>query len=362
MLELASVGIVTLHLLAADVAAVGPLVCLWLQWRGARGSRLAAAAGRKLLLTSIAALLVAMALGAAALGLLWLLDRQSWFTAAGQLPARRYWFGMLELLFSLVCMVIVARLRGEQRPGFNGRFTARFILTALAGTNLAYHFPTLFSAIGVLSTRPQAWGRKVTFIQLLVDPEIFARTLHHLLAALVVTGGALMIGSLRWRFESLGGDATEGESADDENIDNEQTDRRRVAVWGGRIALAASVAQLLAGMHLLFQLSGAARQDLMGEDAVAGLLFAGALLTTVMLLHRLAAISFGEVPRRQLVTTVLLICLAMLLMTATARRTRRATSPPAGRAACRHWGANGKLMAGRLPPPKHPLAETTRAV
>lgn len=357
MLELASVGIVTLHLLAADVAAVGPLVCLWMQWRGARGCRLAAATGRKLLLTSIAALLVAMALGAGALGLLWLLDRQSWFTAAGLLPAQRYWFGLLELLFSLVCLVIVVRLRDEQRPGFHGRFTARFILTALAGTNLAYHFPTLFSAIGVLSTRPQAWVKKVKFIQLLVDPEVFARTLHHLLAALVVTGGVLMLGSLRWRFR-----CASGEEGVDEGAADEQTDRRRVAVWGGRIALAASVAQLLAGMHLLFQLPSPARQDLMGEDALAGLLFAGALLTAVMLLHRLAAISFGEVSRRQLVTTALLICLAMLLMTATARRTRLAASAPAGRAACRPGGANGKLMAGRLPPPRHPLGQRSRAV
>lgn len=346
MLELASIVIVTLHLLAADVAAVGPLVCLWLQWRAARGDRLAAQVDRRLLLTSIGAMLVASVLGAANFGILWLLERQNWFTAARQFPAERYWFGLIELIFSLVCLVIVAYLwRREDRPGFQLRFSSRFILTALAGTNLAYHFPTLFSAIGVLSTRPQAWGQKLKFIQMLVDPEVFARTLHHLLAAAVVTGGALMIGGLRWRLEG-----TEGEGGG-----------RRVAVWGGRIALVASVLQLLAGMHLLFQVSRTARDGLMGGDALASLLFAAALLTAVMLLHRLAAISFGDTAPRQLIGAALLISLAMLLMTATGRRTRLIHSPSAGRAACRPQGHEGKLMAAPALP-KLPLGEITRAV
>lgn len=335
MLELVSTLTVTLHLLAADLAAVGPLVCLWLEWRAARGDRTAHEAERGLLRDSIAALCIAMLLGAAALGLLWMLDRESWFAAARQLPAQRYWFGLIELVFSLVCMAAALLLwRRDAAAGFTARFSGRFILLALAGTNLAYHFPTLFSAIGVLSTRPESWGQKVKFIQLLADPEVLARTLHHLLAATAVTGGALMLGSLRWWFE-------EAESA------------RRVAIWGGRIALAASVLQLLAGMHLLFQLPPGARQQLMGEDLTTSLLFAGALLATVMLLHRLAAISFGDVEPRQIVATLLLIVLTILLMAATRQRTRTANSRPARRAACGSWVEDGKLIAARVPPVAH---------
>jgi cytochrome bd-type quinol oxidase subunit 1 len=312
LLEAVSIPVVTLHLLAADLAAVGPLVALWFSWRAARGDRLAADVERGLLRGAIWALIAAAALGGAALGLLWLADRQAWFEAARQIPARRYWFGLIELIFSWACLGAARWLaRRQAAAGFDSRFSARFALTALAGTNLAYHFPPLFSAIGVLSTRPEAWGGTTNFLSLLADSEVLARTLHHLLAAGAVTGAAIMLGALRWR-------TTE-----------ESDDRRRVAAWGARIALAASALQLLAGLHLLFQLPAASRERLMGGDMLAGLLFAAALLVTVTLLHRLAAIAFGDAQGRAIVIAALLIALVMLLMAATRHRTRNAASPSA---------------------------------
>lgn len=314
MLEAISIPIVTLHLIAADLAAVGPLVCLWALWRAARGDRLAAEVERGLLRASIWALLAAMLLGVAGLGLLWWMARDAWFQAARQIPQQRYWYGLVELGFSLACLAICLWLAGrDSAAGFGGRFKARFILLALAGTNLAYHFPPLFAAIGVLSTRPEGFGTKVRFVAMLADPEVLARTLHHLLAALAVTGTAIMVGALRWRAAS------------------ESDARRRVASWGARIALAAVAGQLLAGLHLLFQLSSGARQRLMGEEALASLLFAAALLITVMLLHRLAAIAFGDAEPRQIVISAILIGLAMLLMVATRHRTRQETSLLHGR-------------------------------
>lgn len=319
MPEALSIPIVTLHLIAADLAAVGPLVCLWALWRAARGDRLAAQAERGLLRASIWALLAAMLLGVAGLGLLWWMDRDAWFQAARQIPQQRYWYGLIELGFSLACLAVCLRLAGrdsaaqDSAAGFGGRFKARFILLALAGTNLAYHFPPLFAAIGVLSTRPEGFGTQVRFVAMLADPEVLARTLHHLLAALAVTGAAIMVGGLRWKAAS------------------ESDARRRVASWGARLALAAVAGQLLAGLHLLFQLSSGARQRLMGEDALASLLFAAALLITIMLLHRLAAIAFGDAEPRQIVISAVLIGLAMLLMVATRHRTRQETSLLPGR-------------------------------
>lgn len=303
------VPVVTLHLLAADLAALGPLVALWFAWRAARGDRLAADVERGLLKASIWSLIAASTLGAAALGLLWLGDRQAWFEAAKQLPARRYWYGLVELVFSWACLG--AALWLAKRPtaaGCDVRFSARFTLTALAGTNLAYHFPPLFSAIGVLSTRPHAWGGEINVLSLFSDAEVLARTLHHLLAALAVVGAAIMLGALRWRAP---------EAADD---------RRRVAGWGARIALAAAAGQLLAGLHLLFQLPAESRERLMGGDPVAGLFFAAALLATVLLLHRLAAIAFGDAQPNTIVAATILIALTMLLMTAARHRTRHAAA------------------------------------
>ncbi|HUY93296.1 MAG TPA: hypothetical protein VMV10_31500 [Pirellulales bacterium] len=325
MSEAGSVLGVTLHLLAADLAAMGPLVALWFAWRAARGDRLAADVERGLLRASIWALIAASALGAAALGLLWLLNREAWFEAARQLPARRYWFGLVELAFSWACLGAALWLaRRRTAAGFDGRFSARFILTALAGTNLAYHFPPLFSAIGVLSTRPNARGGELRFLPLISDPEVLARTLHHLLAALAVTGAAIMLGALRWRT---------AEEADE---------RRRAAGWGARIALAAVAGQLLAGLHLLFQLPAESRERLMGGDALTGLLFAAALVVTVMLLHRLAAIGFGDAQPKAIVTAALLIAMAMLLMTATRHRTRNAASASGGKVAFLVRGSNAE--------------------
>jgi len=312
LLEAVSIPVVTLHLLAADLAAVGPLVALWFAWRAARGDRLAADVERGLLRASIWALLAAAAFGGAALGLLWLADRRAWFEAARQIPARRYWFGLIELVFSWACLGVARWLaRRQAAAGFDSCFSARFALTALAGTNLVYHFPPLFSAIGVLSTRPETWGGTANFLSLLSDSEVLARTLHHLLAALAVTGAAIMLGALRWRTAE------------------ESDDRRRVAASGARIALAASAAQLLAGLHLLFQLPASSRERLMGGDMLTGLLFAAALLVTVTLLHRLAAIAFGDAQPRGIVFTALLIALVMLLMATTRHRTRNAASPSA---------------------------------
>ena len=320
------VPIVTLHLLAADLAALGPLVALWFAWRAARGDRLAADVERGLLRASIWALIAAAALGAAALGLLWLGNRQAWFEAAKQLPARRYWYGLVELVFSWACLGAALWLaRRQTAKGCDGRFSARFALTALAGTNLAYHFPPLFSAIGVLSTRPNAWGSEINVLALFADAEVLARTLHHLLAGLAVVGAAIMLGALRWRTVE------------------EPDDRRRAASWGARIALAAAAGQLLAGLHLLFQLPAEARERLMGGDPVAGLLFAAALLATVLLLHRLAAIACGDAEPKAIVAATILIALVMLLMTATRHRTRHAA---AGKVAS-HQSAESISTAGR---------------
>lgn len=313
MFEAISIPIVTLHLVAANLAAAGPLVGLWLLWRAARGDRLAAEVERGLLRASIWALIAAMALGAAALAVLWRMHNEAWFAAARRIPEPRYWYGLVELGFSWACLAIALRLGGRDPvEGFGGRFKARFILLALAGTNLAYHFPPLFAAIGALSTRPEGFGTKVRFVAMLADPEILARTVHHLLAALAVAGAAMMVGALRWK------------------APEESDARRRAASWGGRIALAASAGQLLAGLHLLFQLSVSARQRLMGEDALASLLFAAALFATVVLLHRLAAIAFGDAEPRQIIISTILIALIMLLMVATRHRTRQEISLPPG--------------------------------
>src|ERR1700710_2313970 len=74
LFDLFLVLVLSIHLLAANVAAAAPLVCLALDVRDTRGDHLAGDVGRWLLRMSLAGLAVALALGGGALAILWLSD------------------------------------------------------------------------------------------------------------------------------------------------------------------------------------------------------------------------------------------------------------------------------------------------
>jgi hypothetical protein len=297
--------VVTMHLLVIGWAVAGPFLGLWLAWRERhRGDSIARAIGKKVLGLSLAALVAAIVLGVAAVALLWKTDRHPYFDAAAQVPVRRYWFGLVELAFSLVCLAAAWRLwpTGGGRECAR-RFWTRSSLMLLAATNLTYHFPPLFSVIGVYCTRPDLWGAGLPFTTILVDPEVFARTLHHLLASFAIAGSTL--GHLT-RISDL-----------------PEVARDRVAAWGGRIALAAVAGQLLSGTYVLVEMPAASRDRLMGGDLLATLAFAASLLATVALLHSLAVVSLGDVGTRRLATVVVLLVLVVFLMVAARQRTRQ---------------------------------------
>lgn len=287
-----------MHLVAVYVAMMGPLVCLWLQWR-ARRDRLAARLDRYLLWLAVAALLAAAVLGGAAIGLISQSFPDAYLAAARVLPRNRYWpFGAVELLFSLGCYLSAAML-APGSDALSPRFAARWLITLLGSANLAYHFPPLFVMLGVISTRHELWGRNLKFTTLLADVEVLARVAHHLFAALVVTGMAITWYGLRRGGEAL-----------------------LAVAWGCRIAAAALLCQLFTGLWLVMSLPPGSRQMLLGDDALAALLFGGSLLLTFLVLPRVAAAAFGESERRAIVITISLVFAIVLLMTAARHRTR----------------------------------------
>ena len=298
---LTSIGltaVAAMHLTAVYVAMMGPLVCLWLQWR-ARRDVLAAQLDRYLLWVAAAAILVAAALGGLAILLIGHLFPAAYLAAARVLPKSRYWpYGAVELIFSLVCFVLAAVLAGSM-AGSRWRFAVRWLATLLGSSNLVYHFPALFVMLGVLSTRPSSWGQNMKFTVLLGDPEIVARVAHHLLAALAVSGMAIA-----WYGVRRGGDAL------------------RAVAWGSRIATVAVLGQLFIGLWLVMAIPAASRYLLSGEDAIATGLFACSLLATFFVLPRLASAAFGHVEPRPTVYTILLVLAVVVLMTATRHRTR----------------------------------------
>lgn len=298
MISICLTTVTAAHLIAVYVAMMGPLVCLWLQWR-ARRDALAAKLDRYLLWLAVVSLVAAAVLGGTAI---WLISRSfpdAYLAAARILPRSRYWpFGVVELFFSLGCFLTAASL-APGHEALSPRFATRWLATLLGFLNLTYHFPPLFVMLGVLSTRPELWGRNLKFTMLLGDVEVLARVAHHWFAALAVTGMAISATGLR-----------RGETA------------QRAIVWGSRLAASALVCQLLTGLWLVVSMPAGSQQMLLGDDAMAALLFGGSLLITFLTLPRLAAAAFGESDRRAATLNLALVLSIVLLMTAARHRTR----------------------------------------
>ena len=307
LIETLLVLVLAAHLLAANLAGAAPLVCIWLDRRETRlHDALAGDLGRYLARQSLVWLSVALALGAATLGLVWQSDWETFYAAASRLPASRYWWGAAELAFYYAC--VGGYLLLWRSPGRVPSWcvAVRRLLGLLASTNLLYHFPLLFTVIGVFATRPDAAAVPLEFRRAILDPEVFSQFAHHVLASFAVVGIAIMGYALR--IKRQGGDA-------------EQADR--IARWGGRVALVPTVLQLFVGLYVLMELPPRARDGLLGGDAIATLLFFASLVAAIVLMHRLASVAFGETERRNLISSMALLLVVVTAMVGTRTRARQ---------------------------------------
>jgi hypothetical protein len=289
--------VVGLHLATVYVSMMGPVLCLWLQWRSNR-DQVAAQLDCFFLRLASAALLAATILGGLAILIIARLFPDAYWAAARVLPESRYWYGAVELFFSLGCFLLALAMWRRQ-PISHGRFWTRWLTTLLGSSNLVYHFPTLFVMLGVLCVRPDDWGRKIRFTNLLVDAEVLSRVVHHLLAALAITGLAA---------------AWYGARRDDHD--------RSVVVWGGRMAAVAILAQFLSGIWLVTAMPAETRELLLGGDALAAGLFGLSLLLAFFVVPRVGVMALGRVEPRHTERTAVLVLAIILAMTAVRHRTR----------------------------------------
>mgnify|MGYP007059381635 CR=1 FL=1 len=300
MLDLLLVLVLAVHLLTVNVAVAGPLFCLWLDWRSDRhGDGFAAACSHRLAAQSIVSLVLAVLLGFISLGLLWMAYPDAVVRGWSPVPARRWWFGVVEILFSLACMY--AYLRWWQPLGKTAlRRAARYLLPVLATTNVAYHFGFLFAMTAVMAVRPELAAEPFDFLTLLADREILARFTHMLLACPAVAGAVLM--SIGRRL----GDGTIGQDAG-----------ARVITWGARIALSVTCLQYVAGLYLLIALPEAARDRLMGGSVASTTVFIIALVATAALTVVLGIASLSGAGRREIGMVHGTLALVVLLMVGT---------------------------------------------
>lgn len=301
MIRFVTTPLLAAHLIAVSVGTFGPLLCLYYARRARRGDEFADRFGRLLARRSMEALVLGMLLGF--LQLAWLVwgVQSGYSQALASIETSRWWFAGIEYVFSFTCVLVywLTWRRGLRRPWLHGA------LAIIGATNLAYHFPTLFVIVGVVSGRPDLWETTVTVRTMLRDGEVLARVAHFVVAGIALAGGFAM-----WQAQRIARGESDARLADSS------------IVAAGRVTLAAILAQLPLGIVVLLQMSRASRQDLMGSDAVAASLLGAAVFASLGLLHVLGTIALGDVERPQITRAALLLVVAMLLMTATRQRTR----------------------------------------
>jgi hypothetical protein len=298
------IPLLTAHLLLVNVAMAGPFVCLWLEWRGSRRDDiLADKTGERLSRDIVWSLLLAIAIGIAMVGVLWLRGDSAYFAAVWAIPASRLWFALVELVFSL-CLL------GGYAIGWNRMRKHRVwhrAMAFVAGANLAYHFPPLFSAIAYLADHPEWRTEPLTrdaFRGLLVDRAVLSMSVHFWLASLAVVGVLLMVYALRLRKKKLPPNELGPQPA-------------RIAGWGAWLALVPTLLQLLVGVWVVIELPQTVRDGLLGNRLPLTLLFGASILVALRLMHVLASIALGDRTPRQLVSAIATMVLTVLLMTAT---------------------------------------------
>jgi hypothetical protein len=303
--DLLQIFLTTLHFVAANLAVGGPVVALWLDRRSGRGDAEADLSGRRLLRASLLGLYAAILLGVF-VGYLWLRSAPVGVERAFRaLPFSRYGYGVLELIFSAVCWEVWLRLWSK-----NVRRRLGWWLGFAGATNVVYHFPTLFAVLVVLSERSIAAGTTVRFVSMLADPEVLARTFHFITASLAVTG-AFAVQMLVRRQQA---------TPDNEGL--ERLKRRNA-----QIALFATVLQWPIGIGVLVALPEASRSGLLGDDPAATGLFGMSLGGVIVLMHHLAAASFGRSTLREARSILLWLGAVVVLMTAVRHYARKPLYP-----------------------------------
>lgn len=292
------------HLLAANVATAGPFVCMWLQRRAGRGDALAGTLAKQLAGWSVVTLLFAAVTGLMQMMLVAKVYPHVFHATVALIKPSRYYASVGELVFSLVLYGVYYAMVG---PGLSSAGSGKkFIAGALAllsGLNTAWHFPTLFALLGTLSTRPEVWGQEISVMKGLADGEVLSLSFHFLFASVAVTG--LLLATLAQQVI-----ATKG-----------TTDDRRYVRAGGLLAVVPTVLQIGIGLWLLMETAEPARKMLMGRDTRATVLFLLAVVSALMLMHRLASIALGRQKPNglrnawmTLVTTVWIMCAVQQVM------------------------------------------------
>jgi hypothetical protein len=307
MSDLLLVVVFTVHLVAVNIAAAGPLLCVAVEWRGTRRGRPdMVAASRRLAGWSLAGFLAGIVIGTALLAILWRGDGSYW-AALHRVPAHRWGFFGGELVFYLACMIAYVVLWNRARS----QRSWHRLLAVLASTNVLYHFPPLFTMLSLMSTRPELADLTLDrslYVELFTDPETLARVAHHWLASITTAAVALLL------LTSQSGPQAE------------QEDHTASSGWpatvAARVALLATALQLPTGLWLLLASPARAQSQLLGGEVSTTVIFSLAIVAMVLLLQSLAAAALGDSARSTAIKAAASLLTVLLLMSYVLHRTR----------------------------------------
>jgi hypothetical protein len=300
------VPLLVAHLLAVNLAAAGPLASLLLEWLAARrGSAVGDEVARKLARHVLGAFALGIVLGSVFLALLWRRDGDPFVAAVQQFSPAKLWFAGGELVFFALCHAIYLWMWSRPwRRTTSGRITHR-VLAVLAATNLLYHFPPMMVVIAEIAAGQIAASGVIdaaAYRELVYTPAVAARSMHHIMAAVALAG--LYAAALAWGRRNAG-KASETEFAD----------ATRAGSWAGCLALAAALLQVPVGIWVLVNMPN--NRVLMGDDLLATGMFIAAVIAALGLMQHLAAIAFGDLTRKNVVTALALYVMVIVLMTTT---------------------------------------------
>jgi len=342
LLELSIVVVLAAHLMCVNVASAGPLVCIWLDWRGGRGDMLADRVGRFLCWKSLALLLVGGLLG---LFLGYLHWDESYRHVLSRFPSKIF-FGVWELIFSLV-LITATGLLWRFAPHAKWARWGRAVMLILTGTNLLYHFPFLFAIISRVhagAANPDGVVDAAVFRRLMMEDSVLPQAVHFVFASFAMVGMTL-IGFAIWTNRSPSAVGVEAEAnvqepvaeepadgapadgpAAEESIEGEpaggelSAQGQRIAAWGARLALVSTLCQIPIGLWLVVKLAPDAQQRVMGSDLIATGLFGLSILLSLSLLHHLAAMALGVPRKKSMVVSISMMVVLITSMTGVLQR------------------------------------------
>ncbi|MEM6654772.1 MAG: hypothetical protein AAF596_03130, partial [Planctomycetota bacterium] len=309
MQDVARALLLAAHLMAGAAACAAPAAATLLALSSRVREQWPAVIPR-LVSLGICGVFVSALLGAVSGALLAIFGERNYLATLARVPAADLGFLVAEWLITVGLYGVMAWMarRGLRRPIV---FAA---IGVFAVTNLAYHFPTIMTMIGVEAASPSADAAapldRSAFRERMFTPLMAARTCHFWALTVTIGGVSLAVATQRERLSGSG----------------------RLAMTGAWTILAGLTLQALTGVATLALLPAASIRAMTGGDSIATLGVAAAASIALAAGYQVLPAAIGASNRLHTKRLAILLAAAVLLMTWSTSRSRQIIYPQSSKA------------------------------